>query len=706
MGLTIDSTGNACFQEDRKKKESYDFLVALAGNPNVGKSTVFNELTGLHQHTGNWPGKTVTGAQGAFTYKNQRILLVDIPGCYSLTAHSAEEEVARDFICFGGSDKTVVVCDATCLERNLALVLQTIEISGSCIVCVNLADEAEHRNIQINTELLSKKLGVPVVSTSARSGKGLDELCEAIISPAFPADCKILYPEYIERAIAILSPSLKSVSQKYKIGIRWLSLRLIENIFRTNFPLYARFGKELESPDISEALKQVKEYFHINGITQQKFTDDSSAAAIKTAASLTEDVITRGENRCEARNRRFDRILTGKYTAFPLMLIMLAVIFFLTISGANLPSAWLNSLLFSLEKNLYNASISIGIPTVICESLFHGVFRTLAWVVSVMLPPMAIFFPLFTLLEDSGILPRIAFNLDRAFSGCKACGKQSLTMCMGFGCNAAGVVGCRIIDSPRERLIAILTNAFVPCNGRFPGIISMITMFFCVSGVLFSNLLSALILTAFILLGIIMTLLCSKLLSATILKGMPSSFTLELPPYRRPQFIRVLVRSIFDRTLFVLSRAVAVAAPAGLIIWLLANIRTNGSTLLQLFTDFLDPMGRIFGLDGVILAAFILGFPANEIVIPIMLMAYMANGTLTDITDLNLIRSLLTDNGWTSLTALNFILFSLMHFPCSTTVLTIHKETGSLKWTILGFILPTAAGLLLCLLTTVISKIL
>lgn len=708
MGLTLSSTGNACSGRDAPYagSVSHDLLVALAGNPNVGKSTVFNELTGMHQHTGNWPGKTVTGAEGVFTYKNKRILLADIPGCYSLIAHSAEEEVARDFICFGGADKTVVVCDATCLERNLALVLQTIEIASGCIVCVNLADEAEHHNIKIDTALLSRELGVPVVSTSARNGKGLDALCDAIIAPSVQTDCRITYPEYIEHVITILTPSLKPISRKYGIGVRWLALRLAENDTQVRKLLSERFGAALETDEVRTALQQVREYLAINGISGRKLTDDAAASALRTAACLSKRAVTRGNDRLEEHDRKIDRLLTGKYTAFPLMLIMLAVIFYLTISGANLPSGWLNSALFSLEEWLYNAFLNLGVPTVICDALFRGVFRTLAWVVSVMLPPMAIFFPLFTLLEDAGILPRIAFNLDRAFSGCKACGKQSLTMCMGFGCNAAGVVGCRIIDSPRERLIAILTNAFVPCNGRFPGMISMIAMFFCVSGVLFSNLLSALILTGFILLGILMTLLCSRLLSATVLKGMPSSFTLELPPYRRPQIIKVLVRSIFDRTLFVLSRAVAVAAPAGLIIWLMANIQIDGTTLLQLCTGLLDPIGRAFGLDGVILTAFILGFPANEIVIPIMLMAYMANGTLTDITDLAFMRSVLIDNGWTALTALNFILFSLMHFPCSTTVLTIHKETGSLKWTMLAILLPTTAGLLFCLLTTTLARVL
>ena len=323
-----------------------------------------------------------------------------------------------------------------------------------------------------------------------------------------------------------------------------------------------------------------------------------------------------------------------------------------------------------------------------------------------MLPPMAIFFPLFTLLEDFGYLPRIAFNLDKCFSKCKASGKQALTMCMGFGCNAVGVTGARIIDSPRERLIAILTNNFVPCNGRFPTIIAIITMFFAYETAgLQTSFISALILVLVILFGVFMTFITSKLLSGTVLKGMESSFTLELPPYRTPQFGKVIIRSIFDRTLFVLARAVIVAAPSGLIIWLFANIDINNISILNYCTEFLDPFARLIGLDGVILMAFILGIPANEIVVPIMLMTYLSQGSLTEINDLNIMKTLLIDNGWTIITAINMILFSLMHWPCATTCLTIRKETGSLKWTLLAIILPTVCGLTICFVFTQIANL-
>jgi len=312
---------------------------------------------------------------------------------------------------------------------------------------------------------------------------------------------------------------------------------------------------------------------------------------------------------------------------------------------------------------------------------------------------MAIFFPLFTLLEDSGYLPRVAFNLDNFFRKACAHGKQALTMCMGFGCNAAGIVGCRIINSPRERLIATITNNFVPCNGRFPTLIAIITMFFAgTAGGAFQSVVSTLMLTGMIILGVIMTVLISKLLSKTILKGIPSSFNLELPPYRRPQIGRVIVRSILDRTLFVLGRAVVVAAPAGLIIWLLANIHVGDLSLLTHCAAFLDPFARLMGLDGYIFFAFILGFPANEIVVPIIIMSYMATGSLTDFESLAQLHTLFLSHGWTWLTAVCVMLFSLIHWPCGTTCLTIKKETQSLKWMLVSMAVPTVSGIVVCLI--------
>ena len=386
------------------------------------------------------------------------------------------------------------------------------------------------------------------------------------------------------------------------------------------------------------------------------------------------------------------------------MLILLAIVFWITIKGANYPSELLSSALFFIEYKLDVLFAIIGIPQIITDALLHGVYRVLAWVVSVMLPPMAIFFPFFTLLEDSGYLPRIAYNLDKPFKCSGACGKQALTMCMGFGCNAAGVVGCRIIDSPRERLLAIVTNSFVPCNGRFPTLIALITMFFVGSGGFISSINSALILTLAILCGILMTFAATKLLSITFMRGELSSFTLELPPYRRPQIGKVIVRSVFDRTLFVLGRSIAFAAPAGLVIWLLANLEIGEISLLSHFASFLDPLGRIMGLDGVILLAFILGLPANEIVIPIIIMAYLSSGTLIDISDLGELKALFIMNGWTFKTAVSMMIFTLFHWPCATTLMTVKKETGNIGYTALSAVLPTFFGMLFCIIFNLIMN--
>lgn len=715
MGLSKESTGAGAAGEQlviRKQAET-DKVVALAGNPNVGKSTVFNELTGMHQHTGNWPGKTVTNAQGTCTVHGQGYVLVDLPGCYSLLAHSAEEEAARDFFCFGEADAAIVVCDATCLERNLNLVLQTLEITKRTVVCLNLMDEAKRKGVTVDLQKLSSLLGVPVVGAAARSGKGLDQLMRRVkaVSEAkeaeLPSAPPVTYPDFLEEAIKKLLPSVKRFCGG-KIEARWLALRLLEH---NDEALAQSLKKHLGSspwddPDIAAVLKELREQQTTAGISEEKLRDAIVSTLVTRAESLANAVVTVEGSGYSARDRKLDRLFTSRSTGFPILFLLFLFIFWLTIAGANYPSELLSSGLFWLGDRLRELLTQIHTPAPLIGLFVDGMYKTLAWVVSVMLPPMAIFFPLFTLLEDLGYLPRVAFNLDHCFQKCGACGKQSLTTLMGFGCNAAGVVGCRIIDSPRERLIAILTNNFVPCNGRLPMLISIITMFFIASARGFgASALSALLLMTVILLGLFMTFAISKLLSSTLLKGIPSSFALELPPYRKPQVGKVLVRSIFDRTLFVLGRAAAVAAPAGLLIWVLANVSVGGETLLTHCAGFLDPFAQLFGLDGVILLAFLLGLPANEIVIPIVIMAYLSQGSLVDMTDLNALHALLVNHGWTWVTALCTMVFSLMHWPCSTTCMTIYKETKSLKWTAAAFLIPTLCGLLLCFLIASAARI-
>ena len=473
----------------------------------------------------------------------------------------------------------------------------------------------------------------------------------------------------------------------------------------TSFENY-RGIKIKDDYDLTSALEATQQHLRGQGITQENLRDRIVGEIVHRAEEMNRAVTDLCSLSHKKTDRRIDKFLTGKFTGFLTMFLLLAAILWITISGANYPSELLSTGLFALGDKLYDWLLTLHMPTWICDALVHGVYRVTAWVVSVMLPPMAIFFPLFTLLEDLGYLPRIAFNLDKVFKKCGACGKQALTCCMGLGCNAAGIVGCRIIDSPRERLIAMLTNNFVPCNGRFPTLIAILTMFFVgVSGGFSASLSSALLLTALIIFSLLVSFGISKLLSSTVLKGLPSSFTLELPPYRKPKIISVICRSIFDRTLFVLGRAAAVAVPAGLLIWVLSNTSVNGTTLLQYITAFFDPIGKLMGLDGVILVAFLLGLPANEIVVPIIIMTYMASGSLMELNDLSVLKELLVDNGWTAITALNTMLFSLMHWPCSTTLMTIKKESGSWKWTVAAFLIPTVCGFVLCTATNIISKI-
>lgn len=704
MGLTGASSGRKALK-DAKKDEICDYRAVLAGNPNVGKSTVFNGLTGMNQHTGNWPGKTVAVATGTAHSRAHSFLLVDVPGTYSLLAHSPEEEVARNFICFEKNDAIAVVCDGTCLERNLNLVLQIIESGENVLVLVNLMDEAKRKGIHIDTSHLSAILGVPVIGITARSKKSLfsvdealDKACKNPVSAISP----IKYSDEIEKAVDKISAALPPIFTE-SVRARFHSLRLLEG--DTDFILDAEKNLGVSFNTAVCAAKEAREQLFSLYADENELKDAIVTSIVGTAERIANEVVkTDGEY--NGRDRKIDRILTGRRFGYPIMLLLLAVVLWLTIYGANYPSDLLSAFFSYGEKLLEKLFFVCHIPYVITDALVHGVYRVLSWVISVMLPPMAIFFPFFTLLEDSGYLPRIAYNLDKPFKCSGACGKQALTMCMGFGCNAAGVVGCRIIDSPRERILAILTNSFVPCNGRFPMIIALITMFLISGNGIFSSFLSAIILTAVIVIGVLATFGATKLLSLTVFRGKPSSFTLEMPPYRRPQIGKVIVRSIFDRTLFVLGRSVAFAAPAGLVIWLLANITFGEASILSHAASFLDPFARLMGLDGAILIAFLLGLPANEIVIPIMVMTYVSGSTLSSISSLEEIKALLILNGWTVKTAISMILFSLFHWPCATTLMTIKKETGSIKYTFIALLLPTVIGITVCILFNLLFSVL
>lgn len=695
MGLTAKSTGKSLLtlEPDLKALKETALVVALAGNPNTGKSTVFNSLTGLKQHTGNWPGKTVGLSVGKYIFQDHEFSLIDLPGTYSLFSDSVEEEIARDFICFNKPDVTVIVVDGSCLERNLHLVLQILEITTQVVICVNLLDEAKSKGIDINLSKLAKILGIKVVGTVARNGMGLEALKKAILltatkkrEPPVISTFSLLYDSNLEQMISegIKLFAANDLNDHYK---RWLALRFLDS----DYTLANKLKQlQLANGNTNEIL--IYEQFCSKGFSGD-IRENIVHTLYKTAETIAKSVTT---HKAKPNLRiNLDKIITSKALGIPIMLLFLGLVFWLTIIGANYPSQFLSNCFSALEDYLLFIFKALNSPAWLTGLLILGVYRTLAWVVSVMLPPMAIFFPLFTLLEDWGFLPRIAFNLDNFFRKAGAHGKQSLSMCMGFGCNAAGAVACRIIDSPRERLIAILTNNFVPCNGRFPTLLTLITLFVSGSGVR-GSLSGSLVMVALVVSAIIITLATSKLLSMTLLRGLPSSFALELPPFRKPQIGRILMRSLLDRTLFLLSRAVVVAAPAGLIIWLLANFGLADKTFLEILTNFLAPLGRIIGLDGVILAGFILGLPANEIVLPIIFMAYTSSGSLIELESLTATKTLLINNNWTLLTALCTIIFSLNHFPCATTLLTIKKETQSWYWSVLAFVIPTVIGLITC----------
>ncbi len=683
-----------------------NYTVALAGNPNVGKSTIFNSLTGMHQHTGNWTGKTVANATGEATIKDRNFLFVDIPGTYSIMSNSEEEEIARDYICFGNPDVTLIVVDSTCLERNLNFVFQIMEITKNIIVCVNLLDEAKKKKIKIDLKKLEEILGVPVVGTTARDKKTLENLKDVIyklcIKKIKSNPKYIKYNEIIESNISILEQKVKEIYNVPKS--RWISIKLIDGEKKILDSIQEHLKINFENEELKESLKEVRKTLKEKGVTQNNFKDKIVSEIVEKAESVSQKVCTYENINYSSRDRKVDKILTSKKFGIPIMILFLGLIFWITIVGANYPTEALFCVFNWFKEILIKFTNLIHCPSWLSNMLIDGIYQTLTWIIAVMLPPMAIFFPLFTILEDLGYLPRIAFNMDGFFKKACCSGKQMITMCMGFGCNACGVTGCRIIDSPRERLIAILTNNMVPCNGRFPFLISIATIFiagaYAAGNGAISSLLSTIAVIVVILLGIIMTLIVSNVLSKTILKGMPSSLVLELPPYRKPQFGKILVRSIFDRTLFVLGRAVSVAAPAGLVIWILANVGIDGQSLLSIIANFLNPFAKLMGLDGYILTAFILGMPANEIILPIILMCYLKGGTLVNIEDTVQVGQILIQNGWTMLTALNVMLFTVFHFPCATTLLTIKKESNSWKWTAVAFAIPTVCGVALCMCTT------
>ena len=715
--------------------DKWDILVALAGNPNVGKSTVFNALTGLRQHTGNWPGKTITRAEGAFAYEGQRVKIVDLPGTYSLQAGSTDEEVARDFILFGRPDVTVVVVDATRLERNLNLALQILDITDRVVVYLNLVDEARRHGIAVDAARLEKELGVPVVSGVARTRAGIDELLAAAHRVATGAARTRPYrveqlPAGIEATVAELTQEIDGAFPSVP-NSRWVALRLLNaddavvEVVRSgelgqlgDSPADAGDAGDQPPPPPAAREKVLQTARRLRWELPADFHDSPTERIYAAAQRISEGAQMRGLKKAGFDlDRALDRLLTSRWLGFPCMLAILAAVFWITIEGANVPSGMLASLLIDTAHPwLKGIADAAGSPWWLSGFLLDGIYLATAWVVAVMLPPMAIFFPLFTLLEDFGYLPRVAFNLDALFRSAGAHGKQALTMCMGFGCNAAGVVATRVIDSPRERLIAIITNNFSLCNGRWPTQILIATIFIgALAPARFAGLVSAAAVIGIAVLGIVTMFAASWVLSRTVLRGEATSFSLELPPYRPPRVLQTLYTSVIDRTLIVLWRAVVFAVPAGAVIWLVSNVHLGGASVAEHAVTSLDPIGLLIGLNGVILLAYVVAIPANEIVIPTVLMltvltvelasAGSGAGVMFELESIAATGEILRAGGWTLLTAVNLMLFSLLHNPCSTTIYTIYRETRSAGWTTLAAVLPLVIGVTVCFLVTQVWRL-
>jgi ferrous iron transport protein B len=737
MALLAAAPCGSCAQHREKSlvrlglsPERWDYLIALAGNPNVGKSTVFNELTGLRQHTGNWPGKTVVRAEGAFAHQGKRVKLVDLPGTYSLQAGSVDEEVARDFVLFGRPDVTVVVVDATRLERNLNLVLQILEITDRVVVFLNLMDEARRHGIGVDPARLEEELGVPVVPGTAREGVGIDELLDAAHDVATGARKNSPYrlsrhAPAVEVAINGLVPVIEDVYPEVP-NARWVAMRLLNADEAVQEAVRAGelgqlvhddSARDVEPPSEPERQRLLDAATRLRWELPPDFHDIVTEHAYAASEALAGKAQKRGLAKAGfAFDRKLDELLTSRVFGFPLMLLILAVVFWLTIEGANVPSAMLATLLIDHGHSwLKGLAALAGLPWWLDGFLLDGVYLATAWVISVMLPPMAIFFPLFTLLEDFGYLPRVAFNMDSMFKKAGAHGKQALTMCMGFGCNAAGVVATRVIDSPRERLIAIITNNFSLCNGRWPTQILIATIFVgALAPSRLGGLVSAAAVVGIALLGIVMMFVSSWLLSRTVLRGEATSFSLELPPYRPPRVLQTLYTSLIDRTMIVLWRAIIFAIPAGAVIWLVSNVTVGGVSLAEHAVTWLDPFGLLLGLNGVILLAYVVAIPANEIVIPTVLMLTVLTGGIAgpegagvmfELDSVDATGDLLRGGGWTLLTAVNLMLFSLLHNPCSTTIYTIYKETRSMKWTTVATLLPVAMGVTICFLVAQVWRL-
>lgn len=644
--------------------------ILLVGNPNVGKSSIFNILTHSHEHTGNWTGKTVKLARKNII--NTNYTLIDLPGIYSLSSLSDEEIVAKDTLLFEQYEKIIYVMDSSNIEKNLHLLLQILEINKNIVLCLNMVDELDIKGIKINDKKLSEILDIKVIRCSASKNIGIKELIESLDEES-KSSYNYVYDYNIEKGI---SDIFEYLTNQFKS--RFIALKLLEKDITLVDSIKSKYKLDIIDKDIQNYL------MHVNS---EEISDGVSNLLNNISKKIYNEVV---EISKEKEIGTIDKIFSKKIYALPIMFIIMFGIFFITIVLANYPSELLSLIFNKFEICLVNFSNILKIPSYIYEPIIHGIYRVVSFIVSVMFPPLVIFFFLFTYAEESGILPRLAFNFDKVFK-CSGChGKQALTICSGFGCNACAIVGSRIIDSKRDKLIAILTNSFIPCNGRFPMIIALITMFFTNSN---NKLQVSLYLTLFVILAILISLLTSFILSKTILKGYNGFFILELPDYKKVKFKKVLKNSLIYKSLSILKKAVLVSIPCGIIIYFMTNTTIGNLSLFKIASNFLEPFGKLLGLDGVILLSFFLALPANEIVLPIIIMGYLGSKNVPMISNYLTIKEVLINNSWTYMTALSTILFSIMHFPCGTTLATIKSEVGT-KWMIYSFFIPLVTGIL------------
>lgn len=644
--------------------------ILLVGNPNVGKSSIFNILTHSHEHTGNWTGKTVKLARKNII--NTNYTLIDLPGIYSLSSLSDEEIVAKDTLLFEQYEKIIYVMDSSNIEKNLHLLLQILEINKNIILCLNMVDELDIKGIKINDKKLSEILDIKVIRCSASKNIGIKELIESLDEES-KSSYNYIYDYNIEKGI---SDIFEYLTNQFKS--RFIALKLLEKDITLVDSIKTKYKLDIIDKDIQNYL------MHVNS---EEISDSVSNLLNNISKNIYNEVV---EISKEKEIGTIDKIFSKKIYALPIMFTIMFGIFFITIVLANYPSELLSLIFNKFEICLVNLSNILKIPSYIYEPIIYGIYRVVSFIVSVMFPPLVIFFFLFTYAEESGILPRLAFNFDKVFK-CSGChGKQALTICSGFGCNACAIVGSRIIDSKRDKLIAILTNSFIPCNGRFPMIIALITMFFTNSN---NKLQVSLYLTLFVILAILISLLTSFILSKTLLKGYNGFFILELPDYKKVKFKKVLKNSLIYKSLSILKKAVLVSIPCGIIIYFMTNTTIGNLSLFKIASNFLEPFGKLLGLDGVILLSFFLALPANEIVLPIIIMGYLGSKNVPMISNYLTIKEVLINNSWTYMTALSTILFSIMHFPCGTTLATIKSEVGT-KWMIYSFFIPLVTGIL------------